>query len=260
MKNIVSFLLVLIGFAGIAQPDLNKLKFDSEKYFYRRTPGNGQASYQFTVNISVPSVELISSDGGQGIQKFKTNGNGNFGGGKPVTIVAIPLLYEVAPDGFFTLFKFGQNAAEDDLNSAEVYIGAIGEPVSTSSVTSTIRPPVDVSIDKSEFYVYPGGAARTNQNYLYVEANSSQTQTIRLEREPRRGQVYVCIFDRNGNLLATLDPKDRAGTETPSFTVDKPVFVVPVIASKYIRSGGNDNVTFEVGDPKEIATVEVIEE
>ena len=200
MKKLLTIIFLFFGLAAFTQPNLNNLKFDSDKYYYRRTPGNPQSSFNFNVQIRVPqSIDLITSDNGNSVRKFKTNGNGNYGTGKPLTALAVPLLFEVSPatDGVSTLFKFGQSAAEDDFNSAEVFVGALGNQVSTSTITNLVRPPVDVEISNTEFFSYPATTQRSNQNYLWIDANRSNPITIAIRTESRRGQVYVCIFNRN---------------------------------------------------------------
>ena len=255
MKKILTIVLAFYTFAVGAQQGLNQLKFDDEKYFYHKAAN--QKSYRYTVDIKVASIEVISSDD-RNIEKFRTQKvhTNNFGQGKPLSIVVIPLLYEVEQNGNSTLFKFGENAAEEDLNSAEVYVSRENAPKSNSNVGSFLSPPVKVDVSESDFYNYPVDEARNDEGFLMVEASRNETATIKINREERRGRVFVCVFNKRGNLLRALDPK-AAGDET--FTVDEPVFVIPVI-SRTPANGSTNNVTFEVGDPKEIAVVEIEEE
>lgn len=256
MKKLLTLLVVLSALSAFGQQTLNHLKFDDEKYFYRKNAT--QKSFIYTVDIKVPSIEVISSDNGRGIEKFRSmkQHSNNFGVGKPLSIVVIPLLYEVKKQGNSTVFSFGQNAAEDDLNSAEVTVIQDNSPKSASNTGRFITPPVKVNINSPEFYTYPNDGARNDESFLLVDASRNQTATIKIDRETRRGRVFVCIFDKKGNLLNALDPK--SDTEQ-TFTVDEPVYVIPVI-SRTPAAGAPDNVKFEVGDPKEIAVVDIEEE
>jgi len=256
MKKLLAILITFFALTSFGQQKLNHLKFDNEKYFYRKAAN--QKSFRYAVDIKVASIEVISSDNGKGIEKFRSRKKhtNNFGKGKPLSIVVIPLLYDVAQMGNSTVFRFGQDAAEDDLNSAEVTVLQNNSPKSTSNTGRFITPPVKVNINSSEFYTYPIDSSRNDESFLMVDASKNQTSTIEISREDRRGRVFVCIFNKKGNLLQALDPKSSSAQ---TFTVDEPVYVIPVI-SRTPASGTPDNVKFEVGDPKEIAVVEIEEE
>jgi hypothetical protein len=256
MKKLLTLLIVFSALTGFGQLALEHLKFDDEKYFYRKSAN--QKSFKYTVDIKVPSIEVISSDNDKGIEKFRSmkKHTNNFGTGKPLSIVAIPLLYEVEQSGNSTIFRFGRNAAEEDMNSAEVTVFQNNSPKSPSGTGRFISPPVKVNINSSEFYTYPNDGARNDEGFLMVDASRNQTATIKIDRETRRGRVFVCIFDKKGNLLKSLDPKSDTAQ---IFTVNEPVYVIPVISRTPV-TGAPDNVKFEVGDPKEIAVVDIEEE
>ena len=66
---------------------------------------------------------------------------------------------------------------------------------------------------------------------------------------------------KTGNLLATLNPKDSENTAPVlSFTTDESVLIIPVIRPSEASFTNTGKVVFEVGDPREVATVTVAEE
>ena len=257
-KLVTLFLLLSSIFAG-AQQNLQNLRFDNDRYFYFREPGANNAVIA-DVSVLILSLQLISTDN-SGIERLSMNQRFRNPPGRPFYLLAIPQLYEVDTENDINVYKFGQNGGEDNFNSAEVRILRNSTPSSPVNVGRYIRPPVKFSVDADLLYTDPSEAPYDNQEFLHVTASEIRTATIEIDRQPNRGNSYVCIFSEKGDLLAALDPKDPDNNAPiQSFTTNKNVYVIPIVGKKVSKEGNTDQVTFEVGDPRENAVIRIFEE
>jgi len=262
MKNSFTLFLVLATLLVNAQPNkpLN-LKLP-EDLFYSRTPGRDK-SIRMTVLNKLPSVLIIATDNSQ---SSRLNKEESFlhGKGKQAILVALPALYKsVSQEGVLT-FYFGEKGAENDLDQAVVRISY--QKANPSKTRNMNRKPLMFQVSDAEVVAVPVSGSPGNdlngKNFLRADASGENTVTIEIDREAQRGRVLVGIFSqKNGNLIATLDPKDQINTASVvSFTADEPVLIIPLIRPSAASSGNAGNVVFEVGDPREVATVTVTEE
>ncbi len=259
MKKL-TFLFLFIATSTFGQPKLQHLKFDNERYFYLRQPGARNNSVIATVDVLIPGVELVSTDN-RGSAKLRNGQTFRNAPGRPFYLLAVPLLYEVSSGSNSSVYRFGPNGGENDFNSAEITISRTGAGNQSASPGNYIEPPVRFGIEDNELYSFPSSVAYNNQTYLKVNASKQEPATIAINREPNRGNTYVCIFNEKGNLLTALDPKNP-GNNVPrqSFTTAENVYVIPVIGRKIVKENGRDRVVFEVGDPRESAVIEIFEE
>ncbi len=259
MNKLLTLFFLLSATATIAQQNLQNLRFDNDRYFYFREPGANN-SVVADVSALILGLQLISTDN-RGLERLSMNQRFRNPPGRPFYLLAIPQLYEVDLDNDVNVYKFGQNGGEDNSNSAEVRILRNNTVPSPVNVERYIRPPVKFSVDADLLYTDPSEAPYDNQEFLRITASKIRTATIEIDREPNRGNTYVCIFSEKGELLAALDPKDPDSTEpTQSFTTNKNVYVIPVVGKKVNKEGNTDQVTFEVGDPRENAVIRIFEE
>lgn len=260
MKKVAFLLIVFfsISTAGFAQSGLKSLKFNNQKYFLYKV-NKRNADYRFTVDIRVPAAELITTDGNR-VNKYRGQGRKNpnqYGNNRPLSVVAIPELYQVQKNGNSSIFKFGRGGAEGNFNSAEVTVEPVtgGQPGSANGTGNNM---IQVDIPANEFYAYPGNGSSSGKKFLYVNASASNMVKISIGYQKERGDVYVCIFDKQGRMIKALDPKHGGNTAAVlTYVSNTPVYVIPVIAPNIKNPG---NIIFEVGDPKQVAMVEIEEE
>ena len=261
MKKFPLFLLFLIFLSAyaIAQQNLQQLRFDDNKYYYFREPGRN-GSLNVNVTSKIPGILLISTDN-SAARRLNSGQSFNNGRGNPFYLLAVPSLYEVSLSGNENIYKFGQGGGEGNFNSAEVLVTRTSAEVSPVSVGRYIRPPVKFAIAANELFSDPTTQNYANQQFLFVEASENQRAEIKINRQPERGNVFVCIFNEKGEFLAELNPKDlNDNSPTKSFITKEPVFVIPLVGNKFTRQASRDLIQFEVGDPKEVATIEIEEE
>lgn len=261
MKKLLIVLFLFVSFYGMAQQNLQNLSFNDAKYFYFKQPGNS-GEINLNVLTKIPGVDLITTNN-TALQRLNANQNFRAGQGRPVYALAIPLLYQTFRSGNANVYRFGVNGGEGDFNSAEVAVIRNDATVSPILIKNSdyIRPPVKFTIDTNQLFTDPSSTAYNTQTYLHVEASNTQKATIQINRQEERGNTYICIFSKNGKLLASLDPKHPTdNSSVQSFTVDQDVYVIPVIGKKQSDRNGTDVVIFEVGDPKQNVTIEAFEE
>lgn len=262
MKTCFTVFLVLATLLVNAQPNkpLN-LKL-TEDLFYSRTPGRDK-SVRMTVQNKLPSVLIIATDNSQ---SSRLNKEESFlhGKGKQAILVALPALYKSgSQDGVLT-FYFGEKGAENDLDQAVVRISY--QNAAAGKTKNMNRKPLMFPVSDAEVFTIPVSGNPVGEvngkNFLLAEASGEKPVTVEIDREAQRGRVLVGIFSqKNGNLVAALDPKDPNNTASVvSFTVDEPVFIIPVIKPSAASNTNAGNLVFEVGDPREVATVTVSEE
>lgn len=139
-------------------------------------------------------------------------------------------------------------------NSAEVTVAPTSSSQSAQSA-GTGNNQIKVDLSGNEFYSYPGDGSVNGKKFLYVDASNLKKVEISIQRQSERGKVFVCIFDKKGKILKVLNPKGAA--DALSYSTSSPVFVIPVIAPNISNPS---NIVFEVGDPRQIAMVEIEEE
>jgi len=216
-----------------------------------------------SLDDKIPSVLLVASDNSVSnrLQKGQPFLNGK---GKRAYLVAFPVIYNFTSQENTLVFSFGEKGAENDLDQSVVriaYRNASASPARTINRQSLVFP-----VSTSEIFTVPVSGAPTGEisgkQFLLVEASSEKTVTIEIDREEQRGNVLVGLFSqKTGNLLATLNPKDPDNQSAQqSYTVNEPVLILPVIRPRSVPSGTAEKVIFEVGDPREVATVTVSEE
>ena len=256
--TVLLFLFCAMSVTAFAQSELQSLKFDNERYFlYKINKGN--VNYRFTVDIRVPAAEIITTDGSR-VNKYRGQGrksSNQYGNNRPLSVVAIPELYQVQKSGSTSIFRFGRGGAEGSFNSAEVTVAPVseGEP---GRATGRGNNMIKVDLPANEFYAYPGNGSSTGKKFLYVNASGSNMVKISIGFQKERGDVYVCIFDVQGRMIKALDPKHSGNSPAAlTYVSNTPVYVIPVIAP---NTKNPANVLFEVGDPKQVAMVEVEEE
>ena len=262
MKVIYTLLLVSLSLFSFSQGISNlNLKLTGD-LFYSRTPGNNSA-IKFTLKNKLQTALVITTDNTND-KRLEINESFSHGKGRQGNLVVISQLFGFTDNTVSKTFRFGRASAENNLDNAVVTVFyANGLPTQKPSLN---RRPVNFKVGASEiFSVSPTGtssASLTGERFLKVEASAAETATIEIEREAGRGNVIIGIFSvRNGNLLATLNPKDPENqSKRLSFTTDEPVLVVPVIRPAVNSSNGIDTVHFDAGDPVENATIETVEE
>jgi hypothetical protein len=261
MKATFTFAGLLLTFAISAQTSVLNLKFPSNTYV-SSTPGQPSSSLVYSATSKLAAIDIFTSDGLKS-PKLNVNAQERMGAGRRSFLLAIPKLYEVASSGATRTFKFGQNGGEDNFDDATVQISYTDRPANTSTVNNT---PIMLRIADNEILTINKTSTESGstgaRQFLLVEASSSNTANIQITRQSKQGNVMVCVFrENNGRLVATLDPKHPTNTGSPiSVTVNRNVYVIPVIRPKTTEEGGVTTVVFEVGDPRNNGTVEVDEE
>jgi hypothetical protein len=262
MKLILSLLIILSALVGYAQSSVSfNLKLSGDLY-YARTPGSNR-SIRLTLQDKLPSVWLVASDNTNNRRLLAGQSFLN-GQGQRANLVVFSLLYNYTVEGSSKTFFFGLNGAENDLDQGVVRV--FNNNASPTSGKSLNRQPVIIGVSESDFFTVPASGAPSGdingKLFLKVEASSDKTATIEIDREAQRGNILVAIISqKTGNLLATLNPKDPENQSSKlSFTIDETVLVIPVIRPTTTSSNGIDSVVFQVGDPREVATVTVSEE
>ncbi|QGY45574.1 hypothetical protein GM418_18425 [Maribellus comscasis] len=260
MKKFPSFVigLIFLSVCSFAQQDLQQLRFDNNKYYYFREPGRS-GNLSVDVASKIPGIILMSTDR-SAVRRMNTGQTFTNGRGNPFYLFAVPALYEVLLSEDGNRYKFGQNGGEGDFNSAEVLVFRNNGTASAISVGRYIRPPVKFSISGDELFTDPSAVNYAAQQFLRVEASENRTAEIRINHQTERGNVFVCIFNEKGEFLAELNPKDKNdNSPTKSFVTAQTVYVIPLVGSKFTRQANQDLIQFEVGDPKEVATVKIEE-
>jgi hypothetical protein len=262
MRTILTLLIAICTIAVYSQPvkPLN-LKLPGD-LFYTRTPGSNK-SIRFTLQDMLPSVWVNTSDNSNS-KRLLTGQNFVHGKGQRTVLVVFSRLYNFTSEGNLKTFFFGNKGAENDLDQSVIRISNNG--AASTPGKNLNKQPVMIGVSESEFFSVPStGAPTENINgklFLNVEASTAKTTTIELDREAQRGNILVAVISqKSGNLLATLNPKDTENQSPKlSFTVDENVMVIPVIRPSSTTLNGTDTVVFQVGDPREVATVTVSEE
>ncbi len=262
MKTILAIVMILFSMGVTSQPvvPLN-LKMPGN-LFFTRTPGN-QNGIKLTVKEKLPDVLLLASDaknfGRPGVSQTFLNEKG-----RTAFLVAIPQLFQVTDNGTSKTFYFGRNSAENNVDLAVVkvfYSDAVPTPNRSMN-----RQPVMIGISEAEVVsvkdVGSDGTEVEGRRFLKAEVSGNETVTVEIDREANRGNVVIGIFSqRSGNLLEILDPKDPGNFSSRlAYTSGESVLVIPVIRPRISSVNGLDTIIFEVGDPREVATVEATEE
>jgi hypothetical protein len=263
MRIYTVFLFLLVSLSAFSQGNNPLvLKFNSDLY-YTRTPGNNNRGIRMTVKDKLSSVQVITSDNNS---DRRLNSGESFlnGKGRQAFVLVIPKLYGIKDLNSGRSYLFGEKSGENNSDDAVVMVAFSNQSATPQS--QLVQQPVKLKIDTSEVFMVSASSAPAGgingKNFLKIEASTSQTATIAIDREPNRGNVIVGIFSvKTGNLIGTLNPKDPVN-QSPrlSFTVNEPVFVIPIIRPVSTRSNGVDTVRFDVGDPLQNATVETVEE
>ena len=155
-------------------------------------------------------------------------------------------------------YNFGPACGEAGVDDANVIINYTGNSGSTSTFGGG-NTPFRLLIPATEILTVTGNNTPDNSNvtqdYLKVEASSTNTATISIATNVNQGQVIIAIFlaQGNPNPVALIDPKSTTGL---SYTTDEDVFVVPLIRPKLKVVNGVRKIVFEVGDPEENGTVD----
>lgn len=237
---------------------MSKVKLQLTKHFLRKT-NKANVDYKFTIDIDIPEVDVISSDGSKS-NRFQKKGKQQptkYGKNKPLEIVTIPLLYHAYESLQSSVFKFGKDIGENDYNGAEVSVTSVsnGDSVSESDNAGN---KMQLNFDTSEFYNYPGNGSVDGKKFLCVTASDTKKVELSISKQAERGKVYVCVFNKNGKLVKMLNPKSQKNSDSElKYIVDDTVYVVPVISPT--EKDGIKTV-FEVGDPRQVAMVEIEEE
>jgi hypothetical protein len=262
MKSLLTVLFILTTFLVNAQSSvILNLKLTGDLYF-SRTPGSN-SSIRMTLQDKLPSLQVIATDNtiSGRLQKEEPFLNGR---GKRAFLVAFPELYRFSAQNDQLTFYFGEKGAENNLDQAVVRISYQGaKPSRTKSMN---RQSLIFPVSSSELFTVPlsGSPAEeiNGKRFLLVEASGEKPVNVEIDREEQRGRVLVGIFSqKTGNLLASLNPKDTENTASVvSFTADETVLIIPVVRPSEASSENQGRVVFEVGDPREVATVTVSEE
>ena len=261
MRNLLLFCFLLCSINLIGQ-NIN-LKMPTE-FYYTKSPERGKR-IKYTVSTKLEGINLIAT-GDQ--QSSRLGKNSVFRGnrlGVTSRLVAIPKLYSIAfaTNGEKT-FNFGRNGGEDRVDDATVKLTYNNDEVSTALDAN--YQPIIFRVTKAEIHKTEKGdadhAISNKEDFLEVEASSSNPATLTISRNPKQGNTIVAIFDaKNGKLLGSLNPKDPDNpAPTLSFTTDKTVYVIPIIRPKVTSANGKDTIIFEVGDPEENGHVEAEDE
>jgi len=262
MKKILTILALFVSAYTFAQTSATlNLKLSGD-LFYSRAPGSDR-SIRMTLMDKIPSVLLVASDNSVSnrLQKGQPFLNGK---GKRSFLVAFPALFNFTTQGSNLVFSFGQQGAENNLDQSVVRLSYRNIPASPSR--SINRQSLVFPVSFSEILTVPVSGTPVGEvsgkQFLLAEATSEKTVTIEIDREQQRGNVLVAIFsEKTGKLLATLNPKDPENASSQlSYTVNESVLIIPLIRPRSVASGNNETVIFEVGDPREVATVTVTEE
>jgi hypothetical protein len=263
MRLILSLLIIFSTQIAFAQPSKTLNLNLPGSLFYERTPGSNK-SIRLTLLDIHPSVWVHASDNNNKNRLSKGQSTLH-GKGQRSVLLVFSRLYNFTEAGNLKTFFFGQNGGENDLDQAVIRVsnsGAAATPGKTMNRKSVI-----IGVSDSEFFSVPASGSpsddiKNGKLFLNVEASAGKTATIELDREAQRGNVLVAVISqKNGNLLATLNPKDPEN-QLPklSFTVDENVIIIPVVRPSASSVNGVDTVVFAVGDPREVATVTVSEE
>ena len=260
MKKILTVLFLASAMPLFAQTEIPNLRFDSDKYFYSRAPGNNQR-IRFDINIVLPIVQVFTTDNQNANNRIRSSQNGVTESGKPFMAIVSPLLYDATTQGSTKIFKYGQNGGESDFDHAEVRVMRVGAAATPSRTGTLINPPFKFRMNSNDIFSENSTGGTEGRTIIKVEASASQTATIEISRQSERGNVFVCIFDSKGKLLASLDPKSSENDFlVQSYTVDNTVYILPVVGPKVTTLEGVQRVLYEVGDPKEVAFIETEEE
>jgi hypothetical protein len=262
MKNLLTVFFIVATFLANAQSSvILNLKLTGDLY-YSRTPGSN-TSIRMTLQDKLPSLLLIATDNtiSGRLQKEEPFLNGR---GKRAYLVAFPELYRFTAQNSLLTFYFGEKGAENDLDQAVVRLRY--QNASPSRSKSMNRQSLVFPVNGSELFTVPlsGSPAEeiNGKRFLLTEASGDKPVTVEIDREAQRGRVVVGIFSqKTGNLLATLNPKDAENMASVlSYTADESVLIIPVIRPSEASFENPGKVVFEVGDPREVATVTVSEE
>jgi hypothetical protein len=262
MKQIVTFIIILVAMiAGSQSYGQLNLKLPDDLY-YVRSPKSSK-SIRMTIRDKLPSVLISTSDEGSNGRLLSVE-SFLHGQGKQVYLFVFPQLYNVEAAGSTTTCYFGRESAENNQDQAVVRV--LYKQDIPSKRKSMNRKPMLVRISDTEMLPVTSSAVPgsdfSGKLMLKVEATADKPATLEISREAQRGNVLIAIISvKSGNLIATLNPKDP-DNQSPklSFTVDDEVLVIPVIRPVVTSSNGTDTVLFQVGDPREVATVTVSEE
>jgi hypothetical protein len=262
MKSFITVLLVLTTLLANAQSSvILNLKLSGDLY-YTRTPGSN-TTIKMTLQDKLPSLLVIATDNtiSGRLQKEEPFLSGR---GKRAYLVAFPELYRYTAQNSQLTFYFGEKGAENDLDQAVVRLSY--QDARPSRSKSMNRQSLVFPVNGSELFTVPltGSPAEdiNGKRFLLAEASGEKPVTVEIDREEQRGRVLVGIFSqKTGNLLATLNPKDTENTAAVvSFIADESVLIIPVIRPSEASFENPGKVVFEVGDPREVATVTVSEE
>ncbi len=247
MRNIFLFFLIIFS-ANLMAQNL-RLKMPADLY-YSRTPSQNKL-VKFTVTTKLTAINLITTDN-QNSERLAANSTNRRAVGRSGLLLAIPKLYKINANGNVKTYSFGQNGGENNNDDATVTLTY--QNAAPSNTSPSNQPPVIFQVANNEIHTARNAATpfTNKQQFLKVEASSTNTATIRISRNTNQGNTIVAIFDsRSGNLLATLNPKDPDNSaETLSFTIDKSAYIIPVIRPKVSNANGKDRILFEVGDPE----------
>lgn len=255
------FFLFILPFAAYSQPGFTNLNLKiPDSLYYSRSPANNK-SIRFVANTILSAIDVFTSDNARSL-KLKQATAQSMGVGRKSFLLAIPLLYTRSLQGTAQTLHFGENGGEDKMDDALVSISYAGNPASTE--LNSNHPPVLLKLEDAAILNITNASSviglTGTKTYLKVDASNSNTATLTLRREARRGGVLVCIFNAtNGNLIGLLNPKRNS---VESFTTRRDVWVVPIIKPNRSRPSGSavDEIIFEVGDPVVNGTVRASEE
>lgn len=254
-------LLLSATLTSFGQPGFSNLNLKiPDSLYYSRSPANNK-SIRFEANTILSAINVFTSDNARSLKLNQAQAQ-SMGLGRKSFLLAIPLLYTRSLQGTTQSYHFGENGGEDKMDDALVSISYAGNPASTE--LNSNHPPVLLKLEDAAILnitnVTSGIGPTGTKTYLKVDASNSNTATIILRRETRRGGVLVCIFNAtNGNMIGQLDPKRNP---VESFTTRRDVWVVPIIKPNRSRPSGSamDQIIFEVGDPVVNGTVRASEE
>lgn len=255
------FIFTHLPITSYSQPGFSNLNLKiPDSLYYNRSPANDK-SIRFVADTILPAINIFGSDNSSS-STLKQNLGQTMGNGKKSFLLAIPLLYNRGLQGTIRSYHFGEYGGENSADDALVFISYAGNPASTEPNSNI--PPVLLKLENSAILTIADGSSGigpTGSNtYLKVNASNSNTATITLNKEARRGKVMVCIFNvSNGNMIGMLDPKRNPAE---SFTARRNVWVVPIIKPDRSRPSGTaeDRIIFAVGDPVVNGSVKASEE
>lgn len=255
------FFLFTVPLISYGQPDFSNLNLKiPDSLYYSRSPGNNKG-IRFEANSILSAINIFTTDNARS-SKLNQSQAQTMGLGRKSFLLAIPLLYNRGLQGTNRSYHFGENGGENNADDALVFISYAGNPASPE--LNSNNPPVLLKLENSAILTITNGSSGigpTGSNtYLKVNASNSNTATITLNKEARRGKVMVCIFNAsNGNMIGMLDPKRNP---VESFTARRNVWVVPVTKPNRSTHSGTavDQIIFEVGDPVVNGSVRASEE